>query len=147
MRHRRGQRTKTDSLRFPFGMNWGRSGIHLVILGMFALSVWLLASFVGQILIGAHMDDQVASLRTDVETIEEENQTLMTAVAEAKSSAYVEQVAREQLGYAREGDTILVPILPQTTPEPVNPTSEPLATPVREPNWREWVEAFFPSEE
>lgn len=147
MRHRRAQRTKTGSTKFPFGVNWGRSGMHLVVLGMFALSLWLLASFVGQILIGAHMDDQVAALSADVEAIEAENQTLMTAVAEAESSAYVEQMAREQLGYAREGDTVLVPILPEATPEPANPTPVPLATPVPEPNWREWVEAFFPTEE
>ena len=147
MRHRRVQRTKTSSTGLPFGVNWGRSGMRLVILGMFALSLWLLASFVGQILIGAHMDDQVAALNGDVEAIEAENQALMTAVAEAESSSYVEQVAREQLGYAREGDTVLVPILPEATPQPINPTPVPLATPAPEPNWREWVEAFFPTQE
>ncbi|MEM8529798.1 MAG: septum formation initiator family protein [Chloroflexota bacterium] len=147
MRHRRVQRTKNGSTGFPSRVDWGRSGVRLVVLGMFALSLWLLASFVGQILIGSHMDDQVTALHADVEAIEAENQALMTAVAEAESSAYVEQVAREQLGYARDGDTVLVPILPEATPEPANSTPVPLATPVPEPNWREWVDAFFPTEE
>ena len=73
-----------------------------------------------------------------------QNERLATAVALATSPAYAEQIAREQLGYAREGDTVILPSFPQVTPTVLHPTTAPLPSPTAQANWRGWVGAFFP---
>ena len=126
------------------GADWGRSGVVLVTIGLVLLSLLLLGNFVNQIILGAQMDRQRDQVQAEIARIEAENAQLGTSVALAQSADYAEQVAREQLGYARKGDVIVVPVLPQTTPQAVEATPVPVAAAPREPNWQGWLRAFFP---
>jgi cell division protein FtsB len=121
-----------------------RSG-RLVVLVLVALSLWLLVNFVGQVVAAARMDRQIADRQAENARIEAENQALKDRVSFAESPAYAEQIAREQLGYAREGDTVILPTLPERKAAPVTTAPAPLPAPPAQPNWRGWLRAFFPA--
>lgn len=125
----------------------GRSGVRLVTLGLVALSFWLLASFVGQVITSAQMERHKEALRAEIAQLAAENAALQDQIAYAESPAYAERIAREQLGYAREGDTVILPTFPDPTATPATPTPAPLPTASPEPNWRGWVRALFPSDQ
>ncbi|HEX5691273.1 MAG TPA: septum formation initiator family protein [Roseiflexaceae bacterium] len=118
-----------------------RSG-RLVVLVLVALSLWLLANFVGQVVVAARMDRQIAERQAENAQIKTENQALTDRMQFAESPAYAEQVAREQLGYAREGDTVILPTLPEHKAAPSSAAPAPLPAPPKQPNWRGWLNAF-----
>lgn len=145
MRHRlpRVRSDSTGSLTsMPFGM--GRSGARLVVLVLVVLSLWLLANFVSQVIASARMDRQIAEKQAEMAKAEAELASLKDQVAFAESPAYAEQVAREQLGFAREGDTVILPTLPERKPAPVAAAPVPLPAPTPQANWRGWVRALLP---
>jgi cell division protein FtsB len=115
-----------------------------VVLVLVALSLWLLVNFVGQVVAAARMDRQIADRQAENAKIEAGNQALTDRVGFAESPAYAEQIAREQLGYAREGDTVILPTLPERKVAPVANLPAPLPAPPSVPNWRGWLRAFFP---
>ncbi|MEN9936229.1 MAG: hypothetical protein RLZZ387_2808 [Chloroflexota bacterium] len=112
---------------------------------MVVLSLWMLASFIGQIITSAQLERRRDALAAEIARLEAENARLEADVAYAESPAYAERVAREQLGYAREGDTVLLPTFPDVTPTPAAPTPEPIPNPTPRPNWRGWADALFPT--
>ncbi|HEU5011869.1 MAG TPA: septum formation initiator family protein [Roseiflexaceae bacterium] len=126
------------------GADWGRSGLVLVTIGLVLLSLLLLGNFVNQVILSAQMDRQRDQVQAEIAQIQDENQQLSTSVAMAQSADYAEQVAREQLGYARQGDVVVVPVLPQATPQSVEATPVPVAVAQPEPNWQGWLHSFFP---
>ncbi len=145
-RRRTRKSTANTKARLPRVPRLGGSGVVLATAVIVVLSLWLLAGFVGQVLIGAQQERRIAAAEEEVVALQSENNRLGTAIAIATSPAYAEQVAREQLGFAREGDTVILPSFPQTTPTPYSPTAEPIPLPTAEPNWQGWARAFFPEE-
>lgn len=113
-------------------------------LGLVGLSVWLMIGFVGQVISIAQMERHRESLQAEVAQIEATNAALRNDVEYAESPAYTEQVLREQLGYAREGDTVILPTLPEPTVPPADQSTTPVPTVQPAPNWRGWLRAFFP---
>lgn len=146
---RRSRRTSREARdRSPSGSTFlGRSSVRIVTVGLVALSLWLLASFVSQVITSAQMERRKDDLRAEIARIEAENAALNDQVAFAESPVYAERAAREQLGYAREGDTVILPTFPQATPTPEAPPSSPSITPTVEANWRGWARALFPPAE
>ena len=128
-------------------MGLGRSGARLVTLGLVALSFWLLASFVGQVITSAQMERRKEELQAENAQLEAQNAFLKDRVAYVESPVYAERIAREQLGYAREGDTVILPTFPEQTAVPAAPSPAPLPTPTPTANWRGWLHAFFPPAE
>lgn len=112
---------------------------------MVVISLWMLASFVGQVITSAQLERRRDALKAEIARLESQNAALQKDVAYAESPAYAERIAREQLGYAREGDTIIMPTFPETTPTPAAPTPAPLPTPTPRANWRGWADALFPT--
>lgn len=70
-----------------------------------------------------------------------------------ESDVYAEQAAREQLGYARDGDTVILPTVVAPVPPTTVPTVQPEASaPVDvadDPaaNYQRWWAALFPEPE
>jgi cell division protein FtsB len=124
----------------------GRSSARLVALALVALSLWLLANFVGQVIASAGMDRQIAEKQAELAKAEAALAPLKERVAFAESPAYAEQIAREQLGFAREGDTVVLPTFPERKLAPATTAPMPLPAPDPQPNWRGWVHALFPSD-
>lgn len=135
---------RTTSSPFQRLRRFGSPGVVVATVVVVILSLWLLVGLVEQVLTGARQDRKVAAVELELATVEARNGEYGTAVARAQAPAYAEQVLREQLGYAREGDTVVLPSFPQVTPTASNPTPVPIPSPVVQANWRGWVKAFFP---
>lgn len=138
------KRTRKSTSQLQRLWRFGSPGVVVATAVLAILSLWLLVGLVDQVITGARQDRLLAAGHVELATVIADNNTLGTAVADAKSPAYAEQVAREQLGYAREGDTVILPSFPQITPTISNPTIAPIPAPTSQANWRGWVGAFFP---
>lgn len=129
----------------------GKSALTIALAALMMIFIGLLlVNFVGQVMQSARLEQRRAALEAEVAQIRAENIAFEGAVAFTESDVYVERVAREQLGYAREGDIVILPRLvpPASAPAP-EPAPDP-ATPALAPrppeNWRLWWRAFFPAE-
>jgi cell division protein FtsB len=133
----------------------GRSALSLTIGGLMLVFIGLLvANFVGQVMQSARLEARRAELELEVAQIQAENVAIEGGVAFTESDVYVERVAREQLGFAREGDIVILPrvvapIAPllEASPAPggeADAQGSPALDPT--PNWRLWWRAIFPAE-
>jgi cell division protein FtsB len=147
MRRRRPRKTSAAFPALPSLSRLGQPGVHLLTLVLLGLSLWSLAGFIGQVITSAQMERRKDELRAENAQYVAENAALATQVAEAESPAHAEQILREQLGYAREGDTVILPTFPQVTPTPARPTEQPIPTEAPDPNWRRWANALFPPDD
>jgi cell division protein FtsB len=120
-----------------------RSGVRLVVLILVILALGLLVNFVGQVVAGAQLSRQISEREADIALLAAQNDALQEQLEFALSPAYAEQVAREQLGLAREGDTVILPTLPDRPVEQQPEVPVPLPEPTIIPNWQGWVQAFF----
>jgi cell division protein FtsB len=117
------------------------------------MGAFFLYSFVNQIIRQAQLEQFREEVRADVARLSSENTTLQQSVEYVESNDYAEQIAREQLGYARAGDTVLMPTFPDevvsntvstistttTLTNTINPNTTPatIVAPI-EPNWMRW---------
>ncbi len=127
----------------------GFSVLSLALGGIMLVLIALLAvNFVGQVVQAARLESRRAELEAEVARIKAENAVLEGAVAFTESDVYAERIAREQLGYAREGDIVIfpreAPVPPQ--PPPGADVTPSVPTPARVENWRLWWLALFPPE-
>jgi cell division protein FtsB len=125
----------------------GKSAMTIALAALMLIFIGLLvANFVGQVMQSARLESQRAALEAEVAQMAAENARIEGAVAYTESDVYVEQVARGQLGYAREGDIVVLPRLAAPTVEaaPLELPATDSAAPPATPNWRLWWQAFFP---
>lgn len=120
----------------------GRAGVHALTLVMVVLSLWMMASFVGQIMTGAQLEQRRAALIAENARLEATNRALRDQVEYAESPAYAEQIAREQLGLAAEGDTVVLPTFEDRPASEATPTPVALPAPTPQLNWRAWIQAL-----
>lgn len=80
--------------------------------------------------------EQVRLAEIAVQEAEEENQRLKERLIEIDNPEFIEKEAREKLGYAREGETILV------LPQPDN-QSPFVATVDQRPSWMKWWDLYI----
>ncbi len=153
LRWRRAGRTATGSAHDGSSASLINRGRGALALGLAALIVafisLLLVNFVQQVIQAAVLDARYATLSAEVAELKATNDQLATAVAYSESPAYVERIAREQLGYGREGDVVIRPYLAPTSQSSVEPGLANDAPPRPErsvENWRLWWWAFFPPE-
>lgn len=127
----------------------GRSAFSLSLAAIMLVFIGLLvANFVGQIIQSSDLDARELELAAKVATSEAANAAYRAEVEFTESDVYAERVAREQLGYAREGDVVILPHeLPAATPVATTPDVAPTAAPPAEQNWRLWWRALFPPEQ
>jgi hypothetical protein len=111
---------------------------------MVVLSIWLLTSFIGQVMTSNQMDRRKAELQSEIAVIEAQNQRLSREIEYVESVGYTDKIAREQLGLSRSGDTVVLPNFPQPLATLPEPTPEPLPALPQDPNWQLWVQAFRP---
>jgi cell division protein FtsB len=134
-----------------FRMPLKQSGVHLVTFALALVTVSLLVNFITQVVQSANLEAQRTELEAEVSHLEGEIARLRAAVEYAESDVHVERVAREQLGYAREGDIVVLPRYlaptPTPTPEQADTAAEQAAPTVRASNWQRWWQAFAPREQ
>jgi len=139
---------------------FGRRRMSPATLIVLVMGAFFLYSFVNQVIRQAQLEQFREEVRADVARLSSENASLQQSVEYVESNDYAEQIAREQLGYARAGDTVLMPTFPDqvisstvntittttaltnsintntpnTTPATIPPT---IVAPI-EPNWMRW---------
>lgn len=90
------------------------------------------------------LNDQAKLIQTQATQVMQTQVALQTNVAYANSTASVEEWARTDGHYVREGDLPVVPVgAPGSAPIEIN-TPVPLPTPMQ--NWEVWVNLFFGDE-
>jgi cell division protein FtsB len=89
----------------------------------------------------SRLNDQAKIVRTQATQIVQTQLALQTAVAYANSTAAVEEWARTDGHYIRDGDLPVVPVgAPGAAPIELS-TPVPVPTPMQ--NWEVWWELFF----
>jgi hypothetical protein len=111
---------------------------------MVAITLWMLTNFIGQVLTSAQIERRNGELQAEIAKLEAEKFALEQEVAYAESPAYAEQVARERLGQAREGDTVIFPTFPDQPAAEAPAAPAPLPAPTAVPNLQAWKQALFP---
>lgn len=90
----------------------------------------------------------VAQQRAANEAQQARNKALEAEAKYRESDAYVELAARDQLGMARPGETVLLPTMvtpPLPQPSPSSATQQTGSTRAKtQPNYKRWWDALFP---
>lgn len=107
--------------------------MQILLLLVLTVALYFAAAFAGELIDSHRIDQQVASLTSDIGRLRANNSRLKREVAEASSDAFVEREAREELGLVRAGDTPVVIVnAPTPAPPPPAPTPRPRA------HWENW---------
>ena len=119
--------------------SFGRRRLTPTTIILLVVSVLFAYNFVVQVVRQTQLEQYRDSIEQNVTRLGEENTTLERSVTYYESRDYAESVAREQLGYARPGDTVLMPTFPDqlSSNAPLIP-AQLSPTRVNEPNWVRW---------
>lgn len=105
------------------------------------LFVFLLASFVRNIVKTGKAKKQIQEAETRVEKLREEGRQLSEKVQAVKSQEYIEKQLRDKLGLAKEGETVVV--LPDDEIlRKLAPTRLEEEETLPDPTWRKWAKLF-----
>jgi cell division protein FtsB len=126
----------------------GKNALSLSLAGLIMILIGLLmVNFVSQVMQSARLEAQRIELEAEVAELAAENVRHAGRAEYVESDVYAELVARGQLSYAYEGDTVvLTRIEPASIPIELDPAAEPEPTPAQPQikNWQRWWQAFFP---
>ncbi len=123
-----------------FSGRWRISPTTIIMVVVFLLFA---VNFVNQIIRQAQLEQYRDALALEVSEQAAQNAELKRQVEYVESNEYAELVAREQLGFARPGDVVMMPTYPNQTS-----TSDELTAFVQDevgstsnstqPNWQRW---------
>ena len=85
-------------------------------------AVFFVLAFGGRALEGYRLHRYNATLRAEIGALKEQQERLRERLEYVQTSAYVEEVAREQYKWTSDGKTLVIPILKQDPAAAVSPT-------------------------
>lgn len=106
------------------------------------LSLFLVYSLIKNISRVSKADDRIGEKREKVEKLESENRELKDNLEKVQSGEYVESVLRDGLGYAKEGEIIVVLPDEEVLKQIVSKREEEVQAPPKA-NWEKWLELFL----
>ena len=90
------------------------------------------------------LQERSAAIRHEIEALKDRNEALRRQIEYLRSDAAVENVARQQLGLVRAGDTAVILVSSSQGPDNLPPSAPPKEeAPSSRPNWQQWWEIFF----
>ncbi len=111
----------------------------LVIVGLAAVGL-LSLSFGRTLLARYELGQRAAAIRQEIDDLQTDHVRLQQELAYWESDEGLEQLAREELGWARPGEgAALVAGAAAPPPEKLSATHPRSSA----PNWRRWLELFF----
>jgi cell division protein FtsB len=121
----------------------GRRRLSPTTIIMVVVFLLFVVNFVNQIIRQAQLEQYRDTLALEVSQQVVRNAELKQQVEYVESSEYAELVAREQLGYARPGDIVMMPTYPNQTSDSVGTsmTMQEVTTTTQlpaQPNWQRW---------
>lgn len=78
--------------------------------------------------------DKIKEVEKGVTQLKQQNEELKKRLAEVQSPEYLEKIARDKLGLAKEGEVVVILPPYQSAPE---------VTEKNLPNWQKWWKLFF----
>ena len=112
--------------------------IVIVLAGIVAVAItW---SLIGQIMTTLKSGDRLQEATERLHQLGVKNKELKRRLEEVKTPFFIEEQARDKLGLAREGETIV--IIPQEKLDQVLGVAKK-AEEVKLPNWLGWLKLFF----
>ncbi len=121
-----------------FGQNV-RLITNIVIIFIIAL---LSLSLLGNITRILSANQKLTEAKNKILAAQKEQEDLKKKVAEAQSPEFIEKQARDKLGLAKEGETVVVLPDPQTL-KLLAPSHEKEEIFLPDPNWKKWAKLFF----
>ena len=141
-------RTRVKRTQRPTLWRWlgvlGQRKVSPATIVMIVVGGLFLFNFLNQVVRQAQLEQFREEIRGEVSQLTTENRALQQSVQYYESNDYAEIIAREQLGYARSGDTVILPTFPDhvisttTTMTQTTVISDTLNTSDTEPNWVRW---------
>ncbi len=104
-----------------------------IILVSFFISIELISSIIGNL----HRNDTLSQRQMVLHEEQSQNQTLKKELKEATSASFIERIARDKLGLAREGETIIFMAKPQVSDNQTESLGPPQSL------WERWWKLFF----
>ena len=105
--------------------------VNLIIL---ILGFYLIVNLTRSIFELVRAGDKIKEAQERVAQLQLKNDELKKKFSEVQSPAYLEKIAREKLGLAKEGEVVV--ILP-----PYQPAAQTYEENL--PNWKKWLRLFF----
>lgn len=84
----------------------------------------------------------IDEVKARVEALKKEQEELLKTKEKMESDEFIEREARERLGLAKPGETVVVPPDEEALRK-FAPKTEPETFPEELPIWKRWVELFF----
>lgn len=132
-----------SSAREQLSLHQGRVAIFVLLLAC----VYFIVIFGEQAARANRLEAEISQQRANIADIRAENSKLAERAEQMNSPAYyayVEEVARRDLGLARPGETIV--IVPRQAKAPQAVPEAPAETTTAKQNWQLWIDAIFASE-
>lgn len=108
------------------------------LLGAFLIAAILAVSFGRAFYKDYEIRQQIRALEVKVDDLERKKLESLDLLGYVKSEAYVEDVARQQLGLKKPGERVIIVDAATTTGPRVNAVDRPAA-----PSWKKWLWYFF----
>jgi hypothetical protein len=87
-------------------LSWKQVGYAIAL----AVLIWYAVAIIDVIKRGNEAQRMVEAMETEIASLEKQQQALRAELDYARSDAYVEQAAREELKYSEPGEIVLVPV-------------------------------------
>lgn len=124
----------TDQIKSKF--NW------LTRIGILILIILVINSLIQGILAVKRSNDKIEEEKRKVAEEQARNDELKKQLQEVNSQSFTEQVARDKLGLAKPGETVLV--LPdKEVLKKLAPRLEEEQDTLPDPNWKKWLKLFL----
>ena len=96
--------------------------------------------------VGYELTQSAEEIRGQIVQLEDENLRLHAELEYLMTDEAAEELAREKLGWARPGDTVLVVSSDGLDPVPAPKTASSAGPKPAEPIWQRWWQELFPPE-
>ncbi len=113
--------------------------IAFLLIGLVVLTISY--NIIGQIFHALKSGDRLNQEVEKLKSLEVKNNQLKDQLLQVKSIAFIEQQARDKLGLARDGETVVV--IPPDKLKQVLGLSKEKEIEVKLPNWMGWLKLFL----
>lgn len=120
---------------------------RLGLLFLIGLCVLFVSSYTHRLMRKAEVEREIAEWDQRIAEAERHQQELQAELDYVNSPAYIEDVARNQLDMAREGDRVIIVLAGESAPESndssgsaENETATSISGIPEEATWRQWVD-------